>query len=52
MLFGGLFALLLAFASINLKADQTIGGLTIHFSNHRKWFRGQDSKTIGSCVIT
>ena len=30
MIFGGLFSLLLAFASINLKADQTIGGTALN----------------------
>ena len=30
MIFGGLFAMLLAFASINLKADQTIGGTALN----------------------
>lgn len=30
MLFGGLFSMLLAFASINLKADQTIGGTALN----------------------
>ena len=30
MIFGGLFALLLGFASINLKADQTIGGTALN----------------------
>lgn len=30
MLFGGVFSMLLAFASINLKADQTIGGTALN----------------------
>ena len=30
MIFGGLFSLLLAYASINLKADQTIGGTALN----------------------
>ena len=30
MIFGGLFAMLLAFASVNLKADQTIGGTALN----------------------
>lgn len=30
MIFGGLFAMLLAYASINLKADQTIGGTALN----------------------
>ena len=30
MIFGGLFALLLAFASVTLKADQTIGGTALN----------------------
>ena len=30
MIFGGLFAMLLAFASINLQADQTIGGTSLN----------------------
>ena len=30
MVFGGLFSLLLAYASINLKADQTIGGTALN----------------------